>query len=62
MRVFGAAESNVQYNTIQDNYDYLFALLSLLDLKIIFLTIKKVFVSEGISQQGQATTTKFEGS
>jgi lipopolysaccharide/colanic/teichoic acid biosynthesis glycosyltransferase len=34
----------------------------LLDLKIIFLTIKKVFVSEGISQQGQATTTKFEGS
>ena len=34
----------------------------LLDLKIIFLTIKKVFVSEGISQIGQATTTKFEGS
>lgn len=34
----------------------------LLDLKIIFLTIKKVFVSEGISQTGQATTTKFEGS
>jgi lipopolysaccharide/colanic/teichoic acid biosynthesis glycosyltransferase len=34
----------------------------LLDLKIIFFTIKKVFVSEGISQQGQATTTKFEGS
>jgi undecaprenyl phosphate N,N'-diacetylbacillosamine 1-phosphate transferase len=33
-----------------------------LDLKIIFLTIKKVFVSEGISQIGQATTTKFEGS
>ena len=33
-----------------------------LDLKIIFLTIKKVFVSEGINQQGQATTTKFEGS
>ena len=34
----------------------------LLDLKIIFLTIKKVFVSEGISQIGQATSTKFEGS
>ena len=34
----------------------------LLDLKIIFLTIKKVFVSEGISQIGQVTTTKFEGS
>lgn len=34
----------------------------LLDLNIIFLTFKKVFVSEGISQQGQATTTKFEGS
>lgn len=34
----------------------------LLDLKILLRTIQKVFVSEGISQQGQATTTKFEGS
>lgn len=33
-----------------------------LDLKILFLTIKKVFVSEGINQEGQATATKFEGS
>lgn len=34
----------------------------LLDLKIIFKTFKKVFVSEGISQAGQATTTAFKGS
>jgi lipopolysaccharide/colanic/teichoic acid biosynthesis glycosyltransferase len=34
----------------------------LLDVKIIFKTFKKVFVSEGISQQGQATTTAFKGS
>jgi len=34
----------------------------LLDLKIILLTIKKVFFYKEISQQGQATTTKFEGS
>lgn len=33
----------------------------LLDLKIIFITIKKVLVREGISQQGQATTEKFNG-
>lgn len=33
----------------------------LLDSKIIFLTIKKVLVREGISQQGQATTEKFNG-
>jgi lipopolysaccharide/colanic/teichoic acid biosynthesis glycosyltransferase len=32
-----------------------------LDLKIIFRTIKKVFISEGISQEGQATMTKFKG-
>lgn len=34
----------------------------ILDVKILFLTIKKVFVSEGINQEGQATATKFEGS
>ncbi|MEC1177746.1 sugar transferase [Metasolibacillus meyeri] len=34
----------------------------LLDMKIFFLTIKKVFVSEGISQEGQATMKKFTGS
>ncbi len=34
----------------------------LLDLKILFLTAKKVFVSEGISQEGQATMEVFKGS
>lgn len=33
-----------------------------LDFKILLLTVKKVFVSEGISQEGQATMTKFKGS
>lgn len=32
-----------------------------LDLKIIFLTIKKVFIREGISQEGQATMEPFNG-
>lgn len=32
-----------------------------LDLKILFLTIKKVFIREGISQEGQATTEGFKG-
>ncbi len=32
-----------------------------LDLKIIFLTIKKVIVSEGINTAGQATTQVFNG-
>ena len=32
-----------------------------LDVKIIFLTIKKVFVREGISQDGQATMEFFTG-
>ena len=32
-----------------------------LDIKILFLTIKKVFVREGISQDGQATTDVFKG-
>jgi undecaprenyl phosphate N,N'-diacetylbacillosamine 1-phosphate transferase len=38
-----------------DNFSFL------LDLKILFLTIKKVFVREGITQQGQATMKKFKG-
>jgi lipopolysaccharide/colanic/teichoic acid biosynthesis glycosyltransferase len=38
-----------------DNLSYL------LDVKIFFLTIKKVFISEGISQQGQATMNYFKG-
>lgn len=33
----------------------------LLDLKIVFLTIKKVFIREGISQEGQATMEFFNG-
>lgn len=32
-----------------------------LDLKIVFLTIKKVIISEDINQQGQATVEKFKG-
>ncbi|WP_035507661.1 sugar transferase [Halobacillus karajensis] len=32
-----------------------------LDLKILLLTILKVFKSEGINQNGQATMTKFKG-
>ncbi|WP_410877903.1 sugar transferase [Myroides sp. DW712] len=32
-----------------------------LDVKIFFLTIKKVFVREGISQEGQATVEAFNG-
>lgn len=32
-----------------------------LDLKIVFLTIKKVFIQEGISQEGQATMEFFNG-
>lgn len=33
----------------------------LLDIKILFLTIKKVFVREGISQEGEATIKAFKG-
>ncbi len=33
----------------------------ILDLKILFLTVKKVFVSEGINTEGQATTERFRG-
>lgn len=32
-----------------------------LDMKIFFMTIKKVFVREGISQEGQATAEAFNG-
>src|SRR5690606_23235523 len=40
---------------------YVDNLTFLLDLKIFMLTIKKVFVSEGISADGQATTDVFKG-
>lgn len=33
----------------------------LLDMKILFLTVYKVFKSEGVSKEGQATTEKFTG-
>lgn len=33
----------------------------LLDFKILFLTIKKVFISEGISHQGEVTMSYFKG-
>lgn len=32
-----------------------------LDLKIVFLTVKKVFMREGINSQGQITTEAFKG-
>ena len=32
-----------------------------LDLKIVFMTIKKILVREGISQDGQATMEAFNG-
>ena len=33
-----------------------------LDLRILWMTVKKVFGSEGINQEGQATMEKFKGS
>jgi len=33
----------------------------MLDLKIVFTTIKKVLVRDGISQEGQATMEAFNG-
>jgi len=33
-----------------------------LDIKILFLTVKKVFIREGVSAEGEATMTKFTGS
>src|SRR5690554_8229415 len=45
------------------NYDvwYVNNISLALDIKILFMTILKVFKSEGISQDGQATMTKFKG-
>lgn len=37
-----------------DNYNFM------MDIKIIFLTVKKVFVKEGISQNGEATMKVFK--
>jgi len=33
-----------------------------LDIKIFFLTLKKIFIREGISKKGMATTDPFDGS
>lgn len=33
----------------------------LLDLKILLVTVKKVFIKEGINEKGQATISKFQG-
>lgn len=33
----------------------------LLDMKILLLTVKKVFISEGINEEGQATAQAFNG-
>lgn len=46
------------------NYDieYVDNLSFFLDLKIIFLTVKKVLKREGISQEGRATMEPFKGS
>ncbi|MGY5550996.1 sugar transferase [Riemerella anatipestifer] len=40
---------------------YVHNLSLFLDIKILFLTVKKVFGSEGISQEGQATMEPFKG-
>ena len=44
-------------------YDAIYArnLSFLLDIKIVFLTIKKVLKKEGVSKTGMATTEKFNG-
>ena len=41
--------------------EYVDKLNFLLDMKIVFLTIKKIVVKEGISQEGNVTMEKFTG-
>lgn len=41
--------------------EYVDKLNFLLDMRIVFLTIKKIVVKEGISQEGNATMEKFTG-
>uniref|UniRef100_UPI002607CFE9 sugar transferase n=1 Tax=uncultured Cetobacterium sp. TaxID=527638 RepID=UPI002607CFE9 len=41
--------------------DYVDSYNFLLDIKILLLTVKKVFVKEGVSQENNVTMTKFEG-
>lgn len=54
---------NAISHTKKFEYDvwYVDHLSMLLDLKILFLTVKKVFVREGISAEGQATIEAFDG-
>lgn len=49
-------ESKFEYDVWYVNH-----LSFVLDLKILFLTIKKVIISEGISANGEATTNYFKG-
>ena len=41
--------------------EYVDKLSFLLDMKIVFLTIKKIVVKEGISQEGNVTMEEFKG-
>lgn len=41
--------------------EYVDNLNFILDLKIVFLTIKKILIKEGISQEGRATMEEFKG-
>ncbi|MGL5125521.1 MAG: sugar transferase [Fusobacteriaceae bacterium] len=41
--------------------EYIDSYSLIMDMKILFLTLKKVFVKEGISQDGEATIKKFKG-
>lgn len=54
---------NTISHTKKFEYDvwYVDHLSFLLDMKILFLTVKKVFVREGISAAGEATTAEFDG-
>lgn len=45
----------------QYDVEYVDNLSFTLDLKILFLTLKKVVIKEGISQEGQATMEMFNG-
>ncbi|MEZ8802821.1 sugar transferase [Vibrio splendidus] len=40
---------------------YVYNQTFLLDMKILFLTVKKVFIKEGISAEGEATMPAFKG-
>lgn len=41
--------------------EYVNNLTFILDIKIIFLTVKKIFIREGISQKGNVTMEEFKG-